>query len=294
MVCAAHERNIRVLLAASFDSSQISSSSYRQSWVKEQVDKVASSFTDGLNVDFEGPIPSGSSLNADFVSMMAELNTQLKATLPGALLSIDVAWSPACVDGRCFDHLSLSQHVDYMVLMAYDESSQVLGPCIAMANSPLPKTMQGALGFIETGIPREKLVVALPWYGYDYTCQSLTPAGECTISEVPFRGIQCSDAAGHQKSFFVITDLLKQSYTGRVWNTTFKTPFFNYKASDSHIHQVWYDDPESLGIKYFNIAKSKLGGVGVWTTDSVSYTDPSQSANTKAMWASLDEYFKNI
>ena len=38
----------------------------------------------------------------------------------GSQLSIDVAWSPACVDGRCFNHLGLSQHVDYMVLMACD------------------------------------------------------------------------------------------------------------------------------------------------------------------------------
>ena len=73
-----------------------------------------------------------------------------------------------------------------------------------------------------------------------------------------------------------------------MWNTTFKTPLFNYKASDVHIHQVWYDDPESLGIKYYNAAKAKLGGVAMWNIDSVDYNDPSQSENTKAMWAALD------
>ena len=151
MVCTAHERGVRVLLAASFDSSQINSSVYWQTWVKEQVSKVEASFTIGINVDFEGPIPSGSSLNSDFVSMIAELNTQLKVALPGCQLSIDVAWNPACVEGRCFDHLGMSQYVDYMVLMAYDESSQVLSPCIAMANSPLLKTMQGALGSLRRG-----------------------------------------------------------------------------------------------------------------------------------------------
>ena len=72
-----------------------------------------------------------------------------------------------------------------------------------------------------------------------------------------------------------------------MWNTTFKTPFFNYKASDGHIHQVWYDDSESLGIKYYNAAKAKLGGVAAWNIDSVDYNDPSQSKNTKAMWAAL-------
>ena len=50
MVYTAHERGERVLLAASFDSSQINSSVYRQTWVKEQVSKVEALFTDGINV----------------------------------------------------------------------------------------------------------------------------------------------------------------------------------------------------------------------------------------------------
>ncbi len=49
MVCTAHEHGVRVLLAASFDSSQINSSVYRQTWVKEQVSKVEALFTDGVN-----------------------------------------------------------------------------------------------------------------------------------------------------------------------------------------------------------------------------------------------------
>ena len=71
-------------------------------------------------------------------------------------------------------------------MTAYDESSQVLGLCIALTNSPLLKTMQGDLEFIATGIPHEKLVGWVPWCGYDYTCQLLTSASECTISKVSF------------------------------------------------------------------------------------------------------------
>ena len=46
--------------------------------------------------------------------MMAELKTQLKVA-PNSPLTLHGA-QHVC----CFDHLGLSQHVDYMVLMAYD------------------------------------------------------------------------------------------------------------------------------------------------------------------------------
>ena len=48
---------MHVLLAARFDSSQINSSVYRQTWVKEQVSNVEASFTDGINVDLRVPFP---------------------------------------------------------------------------------------------------------------------------------------------------------------------------------------------------------------------------------------------
>lgn len=57
-----------------------------------------------------------------------------------------------------------------MVLMAYDESSPVLGSCIAMANSPLLQTMQGAMGLIEIliGVLCEKLFLFCSGiYGYN-------------------------------------------------------------------------------------------------------------------------------
>ena len=59
-------------------------------------------------------------------------------------ISFDVAWSPDCVDGRCYDAEALSQVVDFLVVMAYDEQSQIkTGDCIAKANSPLKQTEAG-------------------------------------------------------------------------------------------------------------------------------------------------------
>ena len=44
-----------------------------------------------------------------------------------------------------------------------------------------------------------KLILGVPWYGYRYACASFYPGnGTCAIKHVPFRGANCSDAAGQQ------------------------------------------------------------------------------------------------
>ena len=59
-------------------------------------------------------------------------------------MSFDVAWSPDCIDGRCYDAKALSEVVDFLVIMAYDEQSQMkTEDCIARANSPFNQTMHG-------------------------------------------------------------------------------------------------------------------------------------------------------
>jgi len=63
-------------------------------------------------------------------------------------LTVDVAWSPACIDKRCYDYTSLADIADFIFIMAYDERSQVFGRCIAWANSPLNMTLWGTFLFV--------------------------------------------------------------------------------------------------------------------------------------------------
>lgn len=55
----------------------------------------------------------------------------------------------------------------------------------------------------------------------------------CPIKLVPFRGVNCSDAAGHEIEYHLIQDTLdnNESLTGRMWDSSVSTPWYNYKAS---------------------------------------------------------------
>ena len=58
-------------------------------------------------------------------------------------VSIDVAWSPDCIDLRCYDYAALAENSDLSFIMAYDERSQIFDECMAWANSPFNNTYHG-------------------------------------------------------------------------------------------------------------------------------------------------------
>ncbi len=132
--------------------------------------------------------------------------------------------------------------------MAYDTRSQIFGACTAQANSPLETVKTGILEFTNY-IQPSKLVLGLPWYGYDYPCLGFDPKTPalCNIPHVPFRGVNCSDAAGSQWDYRLIRSLLDSgsTLTGRQWDETLQSPWFNFSPDGGHsVHQMWYDDFE--------------------------------------------------
>jgi len=60
-------------------------------------------------------------------------------------VSFDVAWSPNCIDKRCYDYVTIAESCDLLFVMSYDEQSQIPGDCIAMANAPVAQTIKGML-----------------------------------------------------------------------------------------------------------------------------------------------------
>ena len=54
------------------------------------------------------------------------------------------------------------------------------------------------------------------------------------------------------------------------------------------MHQIWYDDIESLSFKYYVAYWAGLRGVGMWEADSLDYSDsPQKRALVRNMWRAL-------
>ena len=106
--------------------------------------------------------------------------------------------------------------------MGYDEQSQMWGTatCQASPNSPLVKTFSGLRKYLMLGVPPGKLVLGVPWYGYRYPCLRLS-AGVCYIQRVPFRGCNCTDAAGREFPYRDVLKMLGEERTLKVSTNLF-------------------------------------------------------------------------
>jgi di-N-acetylchitobiase len=82
-LCFAHSIGVRVVWGASFPASQLSNQTAREEWVNQWLQIVKSTYTDGVNVDFEQEIASNSSNREHLVQLVQELRTAFDAEIPG-------------------------------------------------------------------------------------------------------------------------------------------------------------------------------------------------------------------
>jgi di-N-acetylchitobiase len=293
LLCHAHSKGVRVVLSASYDTSQLQDSAKIKEWIQEHLEAVQSGFADGLNIDIEGEVAAGSGEVGLLTQLVKDTVAAFKTANRDYQVTFDVAWSPRCIDGRCYDYAAVAAAVDFLVVMAYDERSQIFGSCTASANSGFGQTISGVEGYLSFGVPKDSLVLGLPWYGYDYPCLSLTEDLVCTIPEVPYRGVNCSDAAGTQRSYTGIRDFLRTATTFVRWNASLEAPYFNYKSQGGERHQVWFDNTESLSLKYIFAGQSGLRGLAFWNLDCLEYNGSQHDDFlTQEMWEAILVFFE--
>ena len=129
-----------------------------------------------------------------------------------------------------------------MLLMTY-EWGYTYGPPMAVA--PLPNVRQ-VLDYAVTEIPREKIYLGIPNYGYDWPLpfrQGETKARSISNQEaVAIAAAQRADIA----------------YDG-----TAQSPWFRYTAGGT-VHEVWFEDARSMSAKLRLIQEYGLRGAGYW------------------------------
>jgi len=107
----------------------------------------------------------------------------VQLTNPCDKITFDVPWAPRGVDGRYYPWKELATAADFLFVMAYDMRSQIYDACVAGANSPSALVQQGVNEFLlAAGVPADKIVLGVPWYGYEYTCE---PSDDHSVCRIP-------------------------------------------------------------------------------------------------------------
>ncbi len=202
----------------------------------------------GVNIDFES-VPGAQ--RANLTGFMAELANRFHTEIPGSLISIAL---PAVDWSNAFDVAAMVPYVDLFIIMGYDyywRSSSVAGPVAPKNNGSLWSPYDAGrsiLRYLERGIPEGKLSLGVPYYGYDWPTADSTLGSATTGPGVAVRYKSAQDQAARY---------------GRRWDTHSSSPYYIYRA-DGIWHQTWYEDAESLGLKYDLVLSRNLAGIGIW------------------------------
>ncbi len=226
---------------------------------------------DGICLDFEGVYAA----DADtLVSFVQDLRAAMEQVYPGSHLSI---CTPAVDWSGAFDYDLLAAECDALFMMCYPfhgSWSEEAGPCCPLtgwgSGPESPSNMAWTIGDYVIYAPEvhEKLVIGLPWYGFEWETEDGSPHSAATGS--------CST--------LIYSTLASRAETyGRLWDDESLTPWYGYL--ETGWNQGWYDDEESIGLKFGLILGSGLQGAGIW---ALGY-----DGSRPELWDCIEDWFCN-
>lgn len=214
--------------------SVISNTRVRQKLIKNVTQVVTREGYVGVNVDFEGVYPSDRKY---FNSFLKELASVLAGE--GCITTISIpakTWdNPQSSWFGAYDYKEIGKIVDMVMLMTYDEHwyGGTPGP---IASLPW---VQQVLDYATAQIPRDKLLLGVGAYGYDWSSHG--------ARSIPWNQVQ---------------DLIER-YKNVKWHNEYCVPYLVYYENGVK-HEVWFENTYSLRFK-LDIADSyKLGGIAIW------------------------------
>lgn len=192
----------------------------------------------GVNIDFELLYSQDREV---FTNFMKNLYNTLKPK--GYIVSIALPAKTSEVEKwvYAYDYAKLGSYSDQVILMTYDEHypGGAPGP-IASIN-----WTQRIVNYAASVIPRQKLLLGVAAYGYDWTVVDGKTTSTASLS------IQSAYSTAAANGVEVL------------WDSTAQVPYYNYTNSKGS-HTVYYENSTSLGYKLNIVNNSNLRGIAIW------------------------------
>lgn len=224
----------------------------RQNLINNTLNVIKTYNYSGVNIDLEGVYASDrtyyTTLISEIYSKLKPLGYTVTISVPAKSYDSSVAtWNYA------YDYASLKNYTDQILIMTYDEHYPGGSPgpiaSISWVNS--------VLNYSLTVIPKEKILLGLAAYGYDWYSNS-TKAYSVT---------GCYSLAS---TYNVLVN----------WDDVSKSPYFYYKDSSSISHTVWFENAQSILYKLDLVNQKGIAGIGIWRL-GLENSDYWKSINTK-------------
>ena len=196
---------------------------------------------DAINSDFEY-IPAGDrEAYTDFIA-------RLRAELTPLGKTVDVSLAPKTSGDQpgllyeAMDYPALGAAADTVFLMTYE-----WGYTYSEPRAVAPINLVGdVVDYAVSVIPREKIRMGMPNYGYDWRLPWVE--GEAASSLSNSAAIALANESGAEILFDEVA----------------ATPYFRYSDDGGGRHEVWFEDARSVDAKLALAASEGLRGVGIW------------------------------
>lgn len=253
----ARDKNVRVYLTIkSFDNNAIEklaeSDEAQKALIANSLYLFSSKNLNGINLDFEYVGTPPTKTRDGFTRLVTNLNAELKRQYPKSYLTLDTYATEGNIP-RLIDLTLLEDHVDAFVVMGYDFHTPEgePGPIAPMGGEV---NLVGSIqGYLEKVGP-EKIILALPYYGYAWLQENSTEEGAI----LPYSIIVSNSSKGN------IT-----------WNEIEQTPSYTYvdKGKKRVVH---FENVRSMGIKFDFVNDKNLKGIGIWALGYDGYNSDLQ------------------
>lgn len=195
----------------------------------------------GVDVDFEYILPEDREGYAEFVAVLRGVMNENGYTVSVALApKISAEQKGLLYEGM--DYRLLGEAADTVFLMTY-EWGYVYGPPMAVA--PINKVRQ-VLDYAVREIPREKIIMGVPNYGYDWP--------------LPYnRGVTRAALIGNVEALRIAAE----NGADIRYDETAQSPYYHYWQQGVQ-HEVWFEDVRSIRAKIDAVLEYDFLGFGYW------------------------------
>jgi spore germination protein len=196
----------------------------------------------GLDIDFEYIYPENREDYNNFLRKVVNRLRPLGYTITTALAPKTSAEQTGLLY-EAHDYPVHGALVDHVILMTY-EWGYTYGPPLAVA--PINE-IRKVLNYAVSAIPRNKILMGIPNYGYDWTLPYVQGSSAKTVTNTGAVDLALREGAAIQ------------------YNTVSQAPYFNYFDDNKKQHVVWFEDARSIQAKLELVDEYDLGGVSYWT-----------------------------
>lgn len=229
--------------------------------IRQTVAQIKEKVAQGVNVDFEYFGSPGGETVIAFAQFMKNLTDVVHKEISGSQVSM-ATYATSAREERIHNVDLVGNFIDYVVIMGYDffrPSSTHAGPVSPLSGvEKYGYDLKTSVADFVAKIPAEKVVLGVPYYGYDWPVESNTPNAKV----LDFN----DETGGLNVPYFYQTIDLEKTQTKLVrWDDLAEVPFYTYFDADHKVwRQMYFENERSLREKFEYVKSQKIRGVGLW------------------------------